>query len=503
LIHLTSLGPRDRASSFIVQDNLYIYGGEGKSEDNGLGLKDIFVLNLSSMKWTKLVQEETYLQERNIYQGTDLNSDLYKGNLIVVGDGKRSDVLCCWNIGTNAWSKFNIEKNESLHRTGNFIVYKDLLLSCAATSNGLGLNILNLEKTGLQTSESPEEKRLRSLFMNEEGSDISFKVEDKIIPAHKDVLIQKSPYFANVFKSGMIESRQQVIDIQDCEYPVFQEFLRFIYLNKVELDADLALKLLALSDKYLQSDLNEKCMSFLTYNLSSDNIYKILEFAREEDMSLLKDWCMKYFRNNMNRTNVSGLIKFLDQEQKSEFAVDNLELKNKAFDIVIKDYVKICLEQKDDVPFYEAFLIKNVNQDTILRFAKLISPEEIQKSSLNSESPQDEAISDEWIINLRTVVMNFVKENFEMLKAQRITAELPNAFFVDFSSYLIAALPNGDQEDNMEIEDEDENEKSAEREENEAQVKTRRGRKRKEPVQDESLKETAVLKKTKDPLPLK
>jgi len=61
--------------------------------------------------------------------------------------------------------------------------------------------------------------------MNEEESDISFKVEDKIIPAHKRILIQRSPYFASLFDSGMVESRQQVIEINDCEYSIFKGFM--------------------------------------------------------------------------------------------------------------------------------------------------------------------------------------------------------------------------------------------------------------------------------------
>jgi len=58
--------------------------------------------------------------------------------------------------------------------------------------------------------------------MSEEESDISFKIEDKIIPAHKKILTQRSRYFANLFESGMVESRQQVLEINDCEYNVFQ-----------------------------------------------------------------------------------------------------------------------------------------------------------------------------------------------------------------------------------------------------------------------------------------
>ncbi len=60
--------------------------------------------------------------------------------------------------------------------------------------------------------------------MSEEESDISFKIDDQIIPAHKKILIPRSRYFANLFNSGMAESKQQVIEINDCEYHVFQGF---------------------------------------------------------------------------------------------------------------------------------------------------------------------------------------------------------------------------------------------------------------------------------------
>ncbi len=77
---------------------------------------------------------------------------------------------------------------------------------------------------------------MKALFMNKGGSDIQFKVQDKIIPAHKQILILKSKYFAGLFNStyimkfslillgGMIESRQEIIEINGCEFPVFQGF---------------------------------------------------------------------------------------------------------------------------------------------------------------------------------------------------------------------------------------------------------------------------------------
>ena len=42
---------------------------------------------------------------------------------------------------------------------------------------------------------------IKALFMNEKESDVKFKVEGQIIPAHKEVLIEKSRFFAGLFRS--------------------------------------------------------------------------------------------------------------------------------------------------------------------------------------------------------------------------------------------------------------------------------------------------------------
>jgi len=70
-----------------------------------------------------------------------------------------------------------------------------------------------------------KETEEKSLFMNKEGSDITLKVQDKLIPAHKEVLIKRSKYFAALFNSGMSESREDVIEIKDCENEIFQGIL--------------------------------------------------------------------------------------------------------------------------------------------------------------------------------------------------------------------------------------------------------------------------------------
>ncbi len=77
--------------------------------------------------------------------------------------------------------------------------------------------ILSLD-FGILAPKSAEEEQTRSQFLKETKPDISFKVQDKLIPAHKQILMEESQYFANVFNS---ESKQEIIEVQDCESGVF------------------------------------------------------------------------------------------------------------------------------------------------------------------------------------------------------------------------------------------------------------------------------------------
>ncbi len=108
-----------------------------------------------------------------------------------------------------------LERSVRAKMLGNAVIYKNLLYACFATKRGdLHLAFLNLDckalkslplflrqQLGLPTPRSLKEEQLSSLFLNENESDIKFKIKDKIIPAHKKILIQKSKFFANLFNS--------------------------------------------------------------------------------------------------------------------------------------------------------------------------------------------------------------------------------------------------------------------------------------------------------------
>jgi len=107
---------------------------------------------------------------------------------------------------------------QGVRLVGNSVIYKNFLYACVTIrkeKKKLLLIALSLESKrieillylfikldiGLGVARSIEEEYLSSLFMNENESDIKFKIQDKVFPAHKKVLMEKSRFFSNLFKS--------------------------------------------------------------------------------------------------------------------------------------------------------------------------------------------------------------------------------------------------------------------------------------------------------------
>jgi len=303
--------------------------------------------------------------------------------------------------------------------------------------------------------------------MNEEKSDLKLKVQDKIIPAHKHILIEKSKYFANLFnsihfsyhpdlifkiKGGMAESRQDIIEILDCNSLVFQEYLRFLYCGEVQLNENLAFKLLPFTDKYVQDDLGEKCIDFLKYNLNSNNVYTILDFALQENLPGLKICCHSFLKSKIDLSNIFGLVDSLNKQDNPEFAQENLELRKVALKIILNDYLLIDKNPNISPTFYENFLIKSISIETVLDLAKFVYGFNFKTDPLknlsNSERKdlreKERKKLEPETMNLKSAIFKFYQTNFRVLHQKELTKGLPKIFFTDL---ILFGTPDDDNEE--------------------------------------------------------
>lgn len=108
-------------------------------------------------------------------------------------------------------------------------------------------------------------------------SDVKFRVDGKIVPAHKLLLAAKSPVFNAMFCGELAE--QGHINLPDCEYEGMLEFLCFLYTEKVYLSGINVMQVLYLAEKYMVPNLTKRCNSFLNLNLDTSNVFSVLEHA--------------------------------------------------------------------------------------------------------------------------------------------------------------------------------------------------------------------------------
>ncbi len=237
--------------------------------------------------------------------------------------------------------------------------------------------------------------------------------------------------------------------------------MRFLYYEEVHFDSEqIALKLLIFTDKYLQNDLNEKCMDFLISNLNSNNIYIILDFARQENLSHLKNWCMRFLKNNLTTQNISGLVQYLYQQSYPGFTKDNSELKFSAISFITAYYTKICQENLINAKFYEDFLIQNISAETIVLFVNFIygksyetavslpskeylTVETFASYAVGYEKAMDQAkhAFEYDIINIRNSSFAFAAKNFKQLVEKGINKDLSHQFLSDLILYLVKNEP--------------------------------------------------------------
>lgn len=139
----------------------------------------------------------------------------------------------------------------------------------------LQIELLNYHSASSNDSNSLQSD-IQSFYKNRSFSDVKIKVGEEILEAHKFMLSGKinfyvffktqgkffffstlsnfeiparSSVFASMFTADMSESNKNIVIINDFEFDVMQELIRFIYTDQVENMKELATSLLLAADK--------------------------------------------------------------------------------------------------------------------------------------------------------------------------------------------------------------------------------------------------------------
>ncbi|XP_008219561.1 PREDICTED: BTB/POZ domain-containing protein At4g08455-like [Prunus mume] len=152
------------------------------------------------------------------------------------------------------------------------------------------------------------------------------------VPAHKAVLVSRSPVFRAMLENEMEESLSGTIKIGDVSYDALRAFVNYLYTAEVCLDEDMACHLLILAEKYQVQHLKDYCEKFLVSKLNWDNSVMSYTFGHQHNAKHITDAALTLITDNM----------------------DKLTTREEYVELVEKDPRLV-------VEIYEAYLSKQVN----------------------------------------------------------------------------------------------------------------------------------------------
>lgn len=149
----------------------------------------------------------------------------------------------------------------------------------------------NIQKSVLHSSYKSD---MRKLINNDEFSDVVFIVEGQAIHAHRAILSARSEHFRAMFASGMRESREETIHLQQLRLPVFLALLEFMYADNVTGNPHIAIELYAAADLYTLDRLKKICEALVHRAINVDNAATFLQAADELNCDRLRHICVSF-----------------------------------------------------------------------------------------------------------------------------------------------------------------------------------------------------------------
>lgn len=136
------------------------------------------------------------------------------------------------------------------------------------------------------------------MFETGKLADITIIAEGKEIKAHNFILSRSSVFNAMLNTHDTKEAREKVIKIEDIEYGVLVEMLRYMYTDQIPKMKEMACGLLVTANKYDLPELAKLCYNFLIRNVNVDTFAEVLIVADQLELQELKSIAMDFFKDN-------------------------------------------------------------------------------------------------------------------------------------------------------------------------------------------------------------
>ena len=169
---------------------------------------------------------------------------------------------------------------------------------------------------------------------NEDLKDVSLLVgpegSREEIRANKLMLMARSPVFARMFQSNMVEKNTNTIEIVDIDPDVFKVVLAYVYTGKIKEEVIGCLyhikQVLVAADKYEMKRLAALCENLLVNHLTEENAASLLAFASKYCDDAMKQVVISYIVSDNDRCRM-----VLESEGWEEVKQEGVELVEEVF----------------------------------------------------------------------------------------------------------------------------------------------------------------------------
>ena len=133
-------------------------------------------------------------------------------------------------------------------------------------------------------------KNFNFIFNNPIESNIKFIIDNKIIYAHRIILIAHSKYFKCLFSNKYNDYKNTDIIINNYKYDIFFNFIKYFYIGYIDLSnfkINEIFELLILADYYDIDNLKEFINKELFDIMSIKNVFSIFEYVNKLQLNNL------------------------------------------------------------------------------------------------------------------------------------------------------------------------------------------------------------------------
>ncbi|XP_021896528.1 BTB/POZ domain-containing protein At4g08455 [Carica papaya] len=135
------------------------------------------------------------------------------------------------------------------------------------------------------------------------------------VPAHKALLVSRSPVFKAMLENEMEESRSGTIKISDVSYEALRAFINYLYTAEACLDERMAYDLVVLAEKYQVKHLKAHCEKFLVSKLNWNNCLMNYAFAHQHNAKQMLDAALSLIIDNMDKfTKLEEYAEFVEKD---------------------------------------------------------------------------------------------------------------------------------------------------------------------------------------------